>query len=223
MATTQEPMMLLKLPLEIRLAIWKLCICPYAEADCCEQAVPNSSRRLSENPWYPSPPLPTFTYPRPHTPLRLICRQANNEITGHTTLPPLIARVCDFMCLRRAINHILSNRTSTPNQIDPGHIAAFKVTSERMSLHRPLYSTSGEETGFSLSMKSSEPENNARIQRLANGIMRELKRHYREVKFAHSEWQDMEARPFTIEVKMLFEVGDPIRTVVCGDRVRKFL
>jgi hypothetical protein len=87
-----------------------------------------------------------------------------------------------------------------------------------MSLHRPLYSTSGEETGFSISMRSSESENSARIQRLANGIMRELKRHYREVKFANSEWEDMDARPFTIEVKMLFEVGDPKGTMVCGDR-----
>lgn len=213
---------LLTLPLEIRLSIWKLCICPYAEVDCCEQAVPNSSRRLQRNPWYPSSPpstLPTFTYPESRLPLRLVCRQANDEITRHTRVSPLIARVCDFMCLRRALN-ILSNRTSHRNEIDAAHISAVKVTSERISLYRPLYSTSGEETGFSVSVRSCEPENTARVQRVANSFIRELSRHFKSVRLAHSSWDDLEEKPFSLEVKMLYEVSDPIRTVVCGDGSR---
>ena len=182
---TERPK-LMTLPLEIRLKIWSYAIPPYAEADCCEQASPASHRRILANPWYPSAVLPVFTHPGPRIPLRLINSQANFEIESHVPRPPLIARSCDFMCLRRAIN-VISYGSSSNKELDLAHFSGFKITSERISLFRPLYSTSGEESGFSVRMRSDEANNRARIDRLSESFIKELRHYYREVWLAKSE------------------------------------
>lgn len=210
---------LLTLPLEIRLTIWHYALPAYAEADCCEQASSSFHRRVFRNPWYPTDVLPAFTYPSPRIPLRLINRQANLEITSHLPLPPLIGRTCDLMCIRRALN-IISNKSSTPNALNIKDLAAIKITSERINLFRPLYSASGEETGYTVSLRSSEADNKVRVDRLARNFVMELRRYFHEARLAHSQWNDAANSPFSVEVEMLFEVSKPLRSVICGDGVK---
>ena len=109
--------------------------------------------------------------------------------------------------IRRALN-IISNRSSSANELELAHFAAIKVTSERINLFRPLYSTSGEETGYTVSLRSSEADNNARVQRLAQSFVNELQYHFGEARLAHSQSSDAANSPFSVEVEMLFEVGD---------------
>lgn len=212
------PINFLTLPLEIRLTIWRHALPSYAEADCCEHSS-GSHRRVLRNPWYPSEVLPIFTYPSPRIPLRLINRQANLEITSQLPLPPLIVRTCDFMCLRRALNTI-SNQSSTPNALDVKDLTAIKITRERINLFRPLYSTSGEETGFTVSLRNTEADSEARIKRLAANYVAQLKRFFHEARFAHSQSHEAANSPFSVEVEMLFEVGKPLRSTICGDSGR---
>lgn len=207
---------LINLPLEIRLNIWRYSIPPYVEADCCDHGSPDSSRRITSNQWYPANILPAFTYPSPRTPLRLVCHQANDEIQTNLPLPPLIGRVCDFLCLCRALN-VLSNHASHANNIDMAHITAFRVTSERINLFRPLYSSAGEETGFTVSLRSDEGATKARVNRLAQSYLNELFHHFREVRLAHFDCNESANSPFSLEVTLLFEVFKPIKTVIHGD------
>ena len=244
MSRSSSATMLLTLPLEIRLQIWGLSLPSIAEADCCERAVPNSPRRIPRNLFYPdftpsaktsaeilhasSALLPTFTYPAIRLPLRLLCRQANIEIKQHINLPLLTARVCDSLCLRRAMRVLSNSLPRARHGIELKRIAAFKITHERIAMPRTralLDAETGEETGFTVAMRRSEVGDEVRLARVVDGILRELTKNWREAVMVRSEWKDVGcdgedavAGMDTAEVKMLFEVRRLIRRgVVCGD------
>lgn len=238
-APPKAPPTLLTLPLEIRVLIYQYALPTTITADCCEQAssTSNPTRRLPSNPWYPSPELPTFTYPSPHLPLRLLCHQANSEILTHVPLPPLTIRTCDFLCLRRALSIVSSQPLCPPNQVvarphhaisgprlSLKHVSTILVTSERISMS----SSRDPQPGESCSKVWAKLNRQARVATLAKSYEGELRRHWREVSLPEWRWgmtlkEELEARrrgegPLLVELEMSFSVERMLRGgLVVGD------
>lgn len=211
-----SPINLFTLPLEIRLKIWQHALPPYAEADCCSDDSTSTRQRLFRNPWYPTEILPIFTYPSPRIPLRLINRQANLEITSHLPLPPLIGRTCDLMCLRRALS-VMSSPSSTANALALNHLTAIRDVREVKMTPWPRNPSSGEETGDQILSESTEKIRMAVVKRLAASYVQQLGRFFHGARLAHSQFNEVAGMPCSAELEMLFEVGKPLRSVICGD------
>lgn len=100
------------------------------------------------------------------------------------------------------------------------HLTAFRDVREVSITPGPSNSTSSDDPRDHFLSNATERIRTSVAKRLAANYVQQLSRFFHEARLAHSQYNVITGNAYSVELEMLFEVGKPLRSVICGDGAR---